>query len=205
MSPLSIPPTPSKFVIKGSPGAGKTTFAAELARRRSLTHVELYGLHHGPNWEAPSPDVFRARVQAELDKTNGRWVIDGNYDAKLDGFVDGQADAIIWLDLPFHVKLRRLWRRTIDRIVTNAELWNGNRETWRGAFMSRDSLFIWFIRVHRRHRREWPSKFGDDPRVVRLHSSAEVAAWLDGVAGSEEMERRQIGVDDQTAVRISPR
>jgi adenylate kinase family enzyme len=167
-----------KIVVKGSPGAGKSTFAAELARRRGLAYIELDGLFHGPNWSAPSADVFRARVEAALDAAPRGWVVDGNYDSKLSDLVVAQAEAIIWLDLAFYVKFKRLWRRTLGRIRNDTVLWNGNRETWRGAFLSRDSLFIWMVKVHIRHRREWPALYDADPRLVRLTSPAEVERWL---------------------------
>ncbi|MDP9355768.1 MAG: adenylate kinase [Chloroflexota bacterium] len=125
---------PRKIVVKGTSGAGKSTFAAEVARRLALPHVELDALHHGPNWSEPSVDDFRARVREAMAATTDGWVIDGNYDSKLGDTVVGAADVIIWLDLPFWVKLRRLWNRTFHRLRTGAELWNGNRESWRGAF-----------------------------------------------------------------------
>ncbi|MDP8908237.1 MAG: adenylate kinase [Chloroflexota bacterium] len=168
-----------QIVVKGTPGAGKSTVAAELARRLDLAYIELDALHHGPNWSAPPTAEFQARVRAAMAAAPHGWVIDGNYDSKLGETVFAAADTIVWLDLPFAVKLRWLWRRTRHRIGGKVELWNGNRETWRGTFLARDSLFIWMVRAHVRHRREWPPRFRDDPRVVRLRSAAEVRRWLD--------------------------
>lgn len=169
---------PRRIVLKGSSGAGKSTLAAELAPRLSLAHIELDALHHGPNWSAPTGEEFRARVRVAMDEATNGWVIDGNYDSKLGDLIIEAADTLVWLDLPLHVKFRRLWRRTFDRIVSNAGLWNGNRETWRRAFFSRDSIFIWLVRGHLRHRREWPGTFGRDPRLVRLRSDSEMRRWL---------------------------
>jgi hypothetical protein len=33
-------------------------------------------------------------------------------------------------------------------VRSGEELWGGNRETWRGAFFSRDSLFLWALKTH---------------------------------------------------------
>jgi adenylate kinase family enzyme len=167
-----------RFVVKGTSGAGKSTFAAELARRLALSYVELDELHHGPNWSEPTAEEFRARVREAMAARPAGWVIDGNYDSKLGDTVTDAAEVIIWLDLPLPVKLRRLWHRTLDRILNNVELWNGNRETWQGAFVGRESLFGWTFSSHARHRREWPLRFAGDPRVVRLRSVDEARRWL---------------------------
>jgi adenylate kinase family enzyme len=174
-----MPDTTRRIVFKGTSGAGKTVLAAEVARRLGLTYIELDALHHGPNWAEPTAEEFRARVQAALDAAPCGWVVDGSYDSKLGETVLGPADTIVWLDLPLRVKLPRVWDRTISRIRTNAELWNGNKESWRGAFVGRESLFVWMLRAHVRHRREWPEFIGDDPRCVRLRSVADVDRWLD--------------------------
>ena len=165
--------------VKGTSGSGKTTFAQELARRLELPYVELDALHHGPNWAEPAAEEFRARVREAMAHLPDGWVIDGNYEGKLGETVVGPADTIVWLDLPLRLKLRRLWRRTMERIRDDVELWSGNRESWRGAFSGRESLFAWTLRTHFRHRREWPVRYRSDPRVVRLRSVAEARRWLE--------------------------
>ena len=165
--------------VKGTSGSGKTTFSRELARRLELPFVELDALHHGPNWYQPSADEFSVRVREALEALPDGWVIDGNYEGKLGSLVIDAADTIVWLDLPFPIKIRRLWRRTVGRIRDDVELWSGNKESWRGAFWGRDSLFWWMVKTHVRHKRQWPARFVDDPRVVRLRSVHEAREWLD--------------------------
>ena len=168
-----------RVLVIGSGGAGKSTFALELARRLGLPYVELDALHHGPNWSEPTDEVFRARVQAAMDAAPEGWVIDGNYEGKLGELVLAKADVIVWLDLPFRTKARRLWRRTATRIRDDVELWNGNKETWRNVLWGREALFWWMVRGHFRHRREWPLRFAGDPRFVRLRSVEEARDWLE--------------------------
>jgi len=165
--------------VKGTSGSGKTTFGKELARRLGVPFVELDALHHGPDWAEPTNDEFRARVREAIDAAPEGWVIDGNYEAKLGDQVLGAADTIVWLDLPLRLKLGRLWRRTNYRLRNDVELWNGNKETWPNALWGRDSLFGWMLRTHFRQRREWPRRFGGDPRFVRLRSDAEARSWLE--------------------------
>jgi adenylate kinase family enzyme len=165
--------------VKGTSGSGKSTFSQALARRLGVPYVELDALYHGTNWSEPTGAQFRARVRAAMAGAPDGWVIDGNYESQLGDTVIGGADTIVWLDLPLRMKLRRLWRRTIHRIRDDVELWSGNRESWRGAFWGRESLFMWTLRSHVRQRRQWPRLYGGDPRVVRLRSVDEARAWLD--------------------------
>ena len=108
--------------------------------------------------------------------------MDGNYEPKLGDLVLERADTVVWLDLPLWLKLARTFRRTAGRIVRREELWNGNRETIRAAFLGRDSLFAWLLRSHRRQRRELPDRLGRPglahPRVMRLRTPGEVRRWL---------------------------
>ena len=165
--------------LKGTSGSGKTTFAQELAKRLEVPYVELDALHHGPNWTEASAEEFRARVREAMAAAPEGWVIDGNYEVKLGDTVIVAADTIVWLDLPLALKLRRVARRTHERIRDDVELWNGNKETWRNALWGRESLFAWMIRGHLRHRRDWPRRYDGDPRFVRLRSVAEARRWLD--------------------------
>lgn len=173
-----------RIVVKGTSGVGKSTLCEAIAARLGVPFIELDALHHGPNWEAPSNEVFQARVMQAMTEAADGWVIDGNYDGKLGDLVTGTAETIVWLDLPLHVTMRRLWKRTMSRIVNRTELWSGNRETWRDQFASRDSIFIWTVRGHRKHRREWPDRFAGDPRFVRLRTAGEVTAWLNKLSGA---------------------
>jgi adenylate kinase family enzyme len=165
--------------VKGISGSGKSTFARKLAERLGVPYLEIDAIHHGPNWTEASAEELRARVREFMADASDGWVIDGNYESKLGQLVLASADRIVWLDPPLRVALRRLWRRTVQRIRGEVELWGGNRESWRGAFWGRESLFAWTLRSWLRHRRQWPRKFAGDPRVVRLRSEDEARRWLE--------------------------
>jgi hypothetical protein len=165
-----------RIVIRGGSGAGKTTLARILARRLDVPHVELDALHHGPSWRAASAAEMQASVLAALDDARG-WIVDGNYDGKLEGLVLERAELVLWLDLPLGVKTLRLIGRTARRWWRDEELWNGNRENLKAAFWGLDALFPWAVRSHFLHRRRWPELLRGLP-VLRLRSVREVDDWL---------------------------
>jgi adenylate kinase family enzyme len=170
-----------KINVKGISGSGKSTFGRELAARLALPYVELDPLHHGPGWSEATAAELQAKVREFMSSAPGGWVIDGNYESKLGSLVLGSADTVVWLDPPLRVALRRLWRRTRDRIRNRVELWSGNTESWRNALWGSDALFAWTLRAWFRHRREWPRRFAsyDGLTVIRLRSDAEARAWLE--------------------------
>jgi len=155
--------------------SGKTTLGRELARRLEVPFVELDALHHGPNWTEATAEELRARVEPVVAE-NG-WVIDGGYWGKIGDLVLRNADVVVWLDLPVRVWLPRLIRRTGRRVARREELWNGNRESVRNVFFSRNSLIWYALRNHPRHRRVYPKRLARY-NVVRLRTPKEVERWL---------------------------
>ena len=167
-----------KIAVVGASCSGKTTVARRLAEHYGVPHVELDALHWGPNWTPCPTEEFRVRVQQAL--TSAGWVADGSYHGKLGNSVLEQADYAVWLDLPFRTVVGRVWTRTMRRIRNREELWNGNRENWREAFLSRDSLFVWIVTSHRARRRRYLGR-SDRFEFVRLRSQREIDSWLESV------------------------
>jgi adenylate kinase family enzyme len=170
------PLTPLRLcVIASASGNGKTTLAQLAAARLGVPFVELDALVHGPGWTETPSELLRAQLH-ELLAADG-WVIDGAYTRKLGDLVLRAADQIVWLDLPIRTWMPRLIRRTVRRLATREELWNGNRESLRSVIGGTDSLVVHAVRTHFRRRREWPAALQAFP-VVRLRSAADVSDWL---------------------------
>src|SRR5205814_4703659 len=134
----------------------KTTVALRLAERLAAPFVELDALVHGPGWTEIADDELRRLVEPVVRSDS--WVVDGVYQHKLGTLVLDGADTVVWLDLPVRVWLPRLLRRTLGRIRRGETLWNGNRESLRGAFWGRDALVPFALRMHRARRRRWPQE-----------------------------------------------
>ena len=177
--PLDITALPPRIAVVGPTGSGKTTTAGRLARITGAEHVEMDALFWEPNWTKSEPEVFRARIGAALDRA--AWVTDGNYSVVRD-LIWPHADMLVWLDYPFVRVFLQLFRRTARRGLRRQELWSGNRESLRTAFMTRDSLFVWLAKSHGKHRKLYPVALREQQhahlRVVRMPSPGATSRWL---------------------------
>jgi adenylate kinase family enzyme len=178
---LTQPPLrrPERVAVIGLTGTGKTTFAAALAHKLGVPHVELDALHWEPNWVMAELDVFRARVERAV--AGDRWVVDGNY-SKVRDLVWSRADTVVWLDYSFALTFARLLRRTLARVISGEELWNGNRERFAEQFLSRESLFLWAIQTYPRYRVTFPRLLASEAyrhlQVVRFQTPRAADHWL---------------------------
>lgn len=49
--------------VVGNSGSGKTTFAAQLAARLGVPHVEFDAIYWGPNWSHLDAETLQTRVR----------------------------------------------------------------------------------------------------------------------------------------------
>lgn len=143
-----------------------------------MPFLELDSIRHQPGWVELPDDEFRART-ADVVAGDG-WVVDGNYSA-VRPIVRSRATLVVWLDLPRWRVMLQIVPRTLRRVVLRRELWNGNRESWRGLLSRNpeDSIIVWAWTTHGRRQREYSAQL--DERWVRLRSRREVEAWLDSL------------------------
>ena len=170
-----------RIVVVGTSGSGKTTVAARIAKELGHLHIELDSIHWLPNWTELPDEEFRTQVAEKI--TVDRWVADGNYKPVRD-LLWRRADTLVWLDLPFRVVFWRVVKRTIRRVWTGEELWNGNKEDI-SALFGRYAMPVWVIRTYWRRKRDYPEIISKPEyahlRLVHLRSVAETEAWLDGL------------------------
>ena len=97
-----------RIVVMGPPGSGTSTLARRLGAIYGLPVFHLDQIYFQPGWVETPADAFRAEVTRLAQQP--AWVIDGNYTATI-GCRFAAADAVIYLDVPNRVAMRRiLWR-----------------------------------------------------------------------------------------------
>ena len=138
-----------RVVVVGTSGAGKSTFAVELAQATGSPHIELDALYWGPGWTAVPHEQFEARVRAATDGEH--WVADGNYTSVRD-LLWGRATHIVWLNYGRSIVFSRVLWRTVSRGLLRTQLAHGNRESLRMAFFSRESVLWWSFSTFARNR-----------------------------------------------------
>jgi adenylate kinase family enzyme len=157
----------ARYVVIGTSGSGKSTFARRLAAILGTDHVELDALHWDAGWTPRTQTDFEARVAAQT--AGEQWVADGNYSA-VRHLVWGRATDIVWLNFGRAVVFSRVLRRTLVRAATREELWSGNRESLAMAFLSKDSILLWSLTTFGRNRRKFAAaRAGGEHPHLRWH------------------------------------
>lgn len=168
-----------RIVVVGTSGSGKTTLARQLGILLNLPIVELDALHWEEGWTTASHEVLRARVAHALQ--GDAWVVDGNYRTIRDLTWD-RADTVVWLDYPLWVVLTRVMWRTFTRIISQEELWNGNRERLSTALFSKESILLWALQSHQKNHSVYTSFMNGTEYMhihfVHLRSPQATRSWL---------------------------
>lgn len=175
-----------RVVVIGVAGVGKSTVARGLSERLGVRHVELDSIFWQANWTKLEQSEFEARVR-EATRAGG-WVVDGNYSERIRAIAWGAADTVVWLDLPRAVVMWQLVLRTVRRIVSGVELWNGNREGSLRDQLSRDparSILLWSWRTYGPTKAEYGLAMRNPElahlRFERLRSRREIKRFLRSV------------------------
>jgi adenylate kinase family enzyme len=167
-----------RVLVIGSPGAGKSTLATEMARRTGLPLFHLDQLHWKPGWVESTDGELDARIDAVLRKP--RWIIDGNYGRTLPMRL-ARADTVIDLDLPTWLCVAQAVRRVIgSRGRVRADMAPDCPERL-------DLEFLHYIAAFRtRNRPRIEAKLDRfTGRRIRLTSRAAVREFVDGLAASD--------------------
>jgi len=173
-----LPRAPGRVLVAGTSGSGKSTLARRIADALTIPYFEIDALYHGPGW-TPRPE-FVSDVTAVTEEPC--WVTEWQYRTVRELLAD-RCDLLVWLDLPRHVVMWRVIRRTLRRSISGAELWNGNREPPLRTILSDEEHIIrWAWRTHKQSLPRITGYLARRPElpVVRLHGRSEVERWVRG-------------------------
>ena len=183
-----------RVVVVGTSCSGKTTYARQLARSLNVSHIELDAIHWQSNWRPRSVESFRKLVRSIVE--TDCWVLDGNYNVVQD-IVWGKATRIIWLNYPFLLVFWRALRRTVTRVFKKVELFSGNRETFKHAFLSKDSILWWVLTTFQSRRRQYQTLFTGSkyPHLtyIELRNSHEAEVLINQITSLIDRKRRKSG------------
>ncbi|XVU23766.1 adenylate kinase [Actinoplanes sp. CA-054009] len=166
-----------RILVYGVTGAGKSTLAARVGERLGLPYHSIDDLMWEPGWVEVPDEIQRDRIRAVCAADT--WVIDAAY-MKWAEIALQRTDLIVGLDMPRHVSLGRLLRRSLTRMIRRTEICNGNRESFRSLFLESDSLLYFHFRSWGRKRarmRRWRAD-PDFPETILLRSPREARDWL---------------------------
>ena len=178
--------------VVGQSGSGKSTFARCLSARLSLPCLELDGLYHQKDWSPLSPERFRTETYSFVTE-HPSWVVDGNYGI-VRPLVWSKATHVVWLDMPKAVFMKRLAVRSLKRITSREELWNGNRESLRNVLSKNreENVLLHAWQTYERNQTLFEHAFFDEQwqqaRFIRVRNDRDVDKCLDSLVRVFERE-----------------
>lgn len=134
---------PSRIVVVGCAGAGKSTLATLLRRRLKVPIVDCDEVFWTNN--CPLYRRFCELLAAELDQNPGKekgYICDGCYKAALDTF-GWNADLIVWLEPGAVTRTARVCRRTCHDVFNSSEPSSSFRAQLGSSLVERLAGLVW--------------------------------------------------------------
>ncbi|MGG4607190.1 AAA family ATPase [Providencia sp. Me31A] len=172
-----------KINIIGTSGSGKSTLCRQLSLLLNVPAIELDNLFWLANWQPSTDEELTFKLSQALEQAPSGWVLDGNY-TRTQAIKWKNVNMVVWLDYSLSRTLYQSVTRTLSRIRSQEELWpnTGNRENWKKAFFSRDSIILWTLKTyHQNKQRNLKHMANLDLRhihFIRLTSPKETALFL---------------------------
>lgn len=167
-----------RILIVGNAGAGKTTFARQLAQKTGLHLVHLDRLFWHGNWQQLDRAQFDALLQKELERPE--WIIDGNFSRTLPHRLQ-YCDTLFFFDLPTITCLAGITQRIFA-------YWGKTRPDMGGSCPERFdkqklSLYRGVLTYNRRHRKNYIRLFHEQAhaQVIVFKSRRQAKAFLDAL------------------------
>jgi adenylate kinase family enzyme len=180
-----------RVIVLGTSGAGKSTFAKRLAAARGCPYIDLDDLHWEPGWQEAADEVMVERLHAAI--APDAWCIAGNY-SHLRHHHWPRATTLVWLDYSRPRVMWRVFTRTVRRWLLKETCCNGNRESLRMSFMSKDSILLWAWTSYHRRKVEFDGYFQTPPyphlELMRVRTPREAEELLARLSGANPGARQ---------------
>jgi adenylate kinase family enzyme len=167
-----------KVAIFGNTGGGKSTFAKRLAEltRLPLFPIDLIKFKAGGG-RVPHSEYLTAHANL---LRRGEWIIDGFGDVASAWERFGQADTLIYIDLPLITHYWWVTKRLVEGLFFTPEGWPENSPMWRSTMDSYKVVWLCEQQLAPRFR-QLVADAATSKRVHHLRSPAEMAAFLEAV------------------------
>ena len=175
-----------RIAVFGNAGAGKSTLARRLAEltRLPLYPLDLIQFRAARYWPEEkdggkiTDETYQA-IYADLLQRD-EWIIDGYGTLASTWQRLDAADTLVYIDLPVLTHYRWVTKRLLKGLFRNPQGWPENSPLWSSTLDS--YRVVW--RCHRHLTPKYRQIVADvaaSKRVHHLKSSAEMAAFLDGI------------------------
>ncbi|MFD4548763.1 AAA family ATPase [Streptomyces sp. NPDC058466] len=174
-----------RILVAGSTGAGKTTLARAVARRRAIPFHEMDALAIvGPDWR----ENQELLEDVSHISSGPCWVFDSFGHPAVRDLLWDRADTIVWLDYSRAVVIRRVLRRSVARTLFRRRIFGGNVETVRSWF-SVEHPVRWAWSQYAGRRADIADRCADEQfaplDVIHLRTPRAARAWLDTVGAAD--------------------
>jgi len=174
---------PRRILCYGVTGSGKTTVAGRIGAALGVDVHLADEIGWLPGWVNRPLEEQIELVDAAT--SGDAWVLDSAYGSWKDRVMP-RAELVVGLDYPRMLSLFRVTRRALHRVITQQELFAGNRESW-GQLFSRDSIVVWHFRSWKRKRATMSAWAADPdaPPVLLFRRPRELDRWIQGLGDGD--------------------
>ncbi len=107
-----------KYVLIGCGGSGKSTLARKLQKRTGFKMYELDSVRFEGGFTGRKKEPAEFIDDIRSIATQDSWIAEGMYYKHgVDKELWNKADVVVWLDMPYSIIARRVWHRSLRRLI----------------------------------------------------------------------------------------
>ena len=167
-----------RIIITGASGSGKTYTARKLSMALDITNYDLDDYGWNSEWQLRDKHEFTESINTITQQKT--WIISGNF-SSLEQYIWQRCDTLIWLDYNICRCLIQSFTRSIGRIIRKTPCCNGNYETFKQLFFSRNSIILWVLTSYNKRRAFYREIFrnnNNQKTLLKFSNPKQTNAWL---------------------------